>query len=75
MTSVGGASSTTSQIQLADWCIATRDLQPSILALILSSPSNEMQLPINTGLAYDAMFGALDKRQKAAILRNNRAKT
>ena len=49
-----------SQIQLAYWRIPAQDLQPSILMLILSRPSNEMQLPINTGLAYDTMFGALD---------------
>ena len=53
---------------------AANDLQLSILAIILSSPSNKMQLPINTGLAYNAMFGALDERQKAVICQNYRAK-
>ena len=56
-----------SQIQLAYWRIPARDLQPSILVFILSRISNEMQLPINTGLAHNAMFGALNKRQKATF--------
>ena len=51
--------------------IAACDLQPSILAIILSSPSSKMQLPINTGLAYDIMFEALDECQKAVICQNN----
>ena len=34
-----------------------------------------MQLPINTGLAYDAMFRALEERQKEALCQTNRAKT
>ena len=64
-----------SQIQLSCWSIAARDLQPSILVIILSSPSNELQLPINTGLAYNAMFRVLDECQRADICWNNRAKT
>ena len=63
------------QNKLACWRVAAHDLQPSILAVILSWPFNEMQLPINTGLSYDATFVELDKCQKAAICRNNQAKT
>ena len=57
-----------SQRQLAYWHIAAHELQPSILAVILSWP-NETQLPINTGLAYNAMFRVLDERQKAPSAR------
>ena len=53
-----------SQSQFAYWHIAARDLQPSILAVILSWP-NKTQLPINKSLANDAIFGMLDEHQKA----------